>query len=106
MIRPLSMKERGEIIGLALDISADAYNNFLSNEELFKFEGSAGARRIGAAIEVIYQAVSEDYRKEHKDFYLSIWGRTILYTTKHGGDSILKVFKSKKKASAEFNQKN
>ena len=44
--------------------------------------------------------------KEHKDFYLSIWGRTILYTTKHGGDSILKVFKSKKKASAEFNQKN
>jgi hypothetical protein len=104
MVRPLSMKERGEIIGLALDISADVYNEFLKDESVFAFKGSASDKRVAAAIDIVYQAVEEDYRKEHEDMFLSIWGRSILYKTKHGGDNILKVFPNRKKAQAEFNK--
>ena len=104
MVRPLSMKERGEIIGLALDIDADAYNNYLSDESLFSFEGSASHKRVAAAIRLVYEAVEDERRKETNDSYLSIWGRAVMYTTKHGGNSILRIFPNRKKAQAEFNK--
>jgi hypothetical protein len=106
MVRPLSMKERGEIIGLALDIDADIYNDYLSNDSLFPFEGSASHRRVAAAICLIYDTVDEDYYKETNDSYLRIWGRAVMYTTKHGGNSILRIFSNRKKAQAEFNKEN
>jgi hypothetical protein len=99
MVRPLSMKERNEIIGLALDIDADFYNERLDTD--WGFTGSNLDKKIGAAIYTVYQATEEDMRLENNDTFVSIWGRVIMYTTKHGGNSILKIFPSRKKAQAE-----
>lgn len=113
MVRPLSMKERGEVIGLALDIDADAYNDFLDNNmNSFNFKGSESDKRVAAAIALVYTAAlfdfdgsgGKDYRKEHDDFYMSLWGRAILYETKHNNENMLKIFPNKKKARAEFNK--
>jgi len=101
MVRPLSMKERNEIIGLALDIDTDKYNNLLVADGWF--EGSNKSKRIAAAVAVIYEGVEHDLRKETNSTFLSIWGRVIMFTTKAGNQSIIKTFPSRKKAQNELN---